>query len=140
MSDESPERSQFPNWFKITLVVVVAVLIGSAYLAQRFGLGLSAPEKMEAAAVESREAVPDFILTDADGKQKHLSEYHGDVVILSFWASWCGPCLVELPTFAEIEKQYGDRGLRVVPVNVEEGKVGLEFAKGFWAKNGFKFP
>lgn len=87
-----------------------------------------------------RETVPDFILTEADGKQKKLSEFRGNVVILSFWASWCTPCLIELPTFAEIEKRLKDKGLKVLAVNLDEGDDGKTFAKDFWTKKSFTFP
>lgn len=90
--------------------------------------------------IANRKELPNFILTDAEGKQKKLSDYHGNVVILSFWASWCGACLVELPTFAEIEKRLGDRGLKIIAVNVDEGDEGKTFAKDFWAKKKFAFP
>lgn len=90
--------------------------------------------------IAKRKALPDFILTDAEGKQKKLSDYRGNVVILSFWASWCGACLIELPTFAEIEKRLGEKGLRVMAVNVDEGDEGKVFARDFWAKKKFAFP
>lgn len=87
-----------------------------------------------------REPIKDFILTDAEGKQKKLSDFRGNVVVLSFWASWCTPCLVELPTFAELEKKYHDRGLRILAVNVDEGDDGKKFAHDFWAREKFTFP
>lgn len=90
--------------------------------------------------IAQRPALTDFILTDAEGKQKKLSDFRGKVVILSFWASWCAPCLVELPTFAEIERKYSSHGLRVVAVNVDEGDDGVNVAKDFWAKEAFTFP
>lgn len=90
--------------------------------------------------ITKRPPVQDFILTDADGKLKKLSEFRGNVVILSFWASWCTPCLVELPTFAEIEKRLHAKGLRVLAVNVDEGNEGKTFAKDFWKKKDFSFP
>lgn len=87
-----------------------------------------------------RPPVQNFILTDAKGEQKQLSDYRGNVVILSFWASWCAPCLVELPTFADLEKRFGDKGLRILPVNVDEGNEGQTFAADFWKKGQFPFP
>jgi peroxiredoxin len=89
--------------------------------------------------IAKRKVVPDFILTDAEGQQKKLSEFRGNVVILSFWASWCTPCLEELPTFAQLEKRFYDRGLRIVPVNVEDGQIGKMFAEKFWLAQKFTF-
>ena len=87
--------------------------------------------------VAKRTPVQDFILTDASGQTKKLSDYRGNVVILSFWASWCAPCLDELPTFGQLSKDYYARGLRVLPVNVEEGDEGKNFAVKFWAAQHF---
>jgi peroxiredoxin len=94
----------------------------------------------DAEEIANRKALPDIILTDAEGKPKKLSEYLGNVVILSFWASWNGASLLELPTFAEIEKRLGSRGLKVLTVNIDEGDVGKTFAHNFWAKEHFTFP
>lgn len=89
---------------------------------------------------ETRTPAPDIVLTDADGKTKKLSDYRGQVVVLSFWASWCSPCLVELPTFAELKNKFKDQGLEIVPVNVDEGDVGRLFVKDFWPAKNFAFP
>ncbi len=91
-------------------------------------------------AIGKRPPIQDFILTDADGGQKKLSDFRGNVVILSFWASWCAPCLEELPTFAAIEKRFHDKGLRIIALNVEEGPEGKDFAKKFWSAQKFVFP
>ncbi len=97
-------------------------------------------EPADADEIAARKRLQDFILTDGNGATKKLSDFKGNVVILSFWASWCGPCLTELPTFAEIEKNLHARGLRVVPVNVDEGTAGRAFAAEFFPKKGIKFP
>ena len=97
-------------------------------------------EPADANEIAQRKHVQDFILTDVSGATKKLSDFRGNVVILSFWASWCSPCLAELPTFAEIEKRFRDKGLKVIPVNVDEGSEGREFAKDFFPKKGIGFP
>lgn len=89
---------------------------------------------------QARKPVGDFSLVDEQGKETLFSSYKGKVVILAFWASWCPPCLMELPTFAEIEERFHDKGLRVVPVNVDEAAIGVPFAKDFWAQKKFAFP
>jgi len=75
------------------------------------------------AAVKSdkeRRAAPDFTLKDADGKTVHLSDYKGKVVLLDFWATWCGPCKVEIPWFMEFEQQFKDKGFAVLGVSMDE--------------------
>jgi thiol-disulfide isomerase/thioredoxin len=67
---------------------------------------------------KDRNAAPDFTLKDAKGADVKLSEYKGIVVLLNFWATWCGPCEVEIPWFTEFANKYEDRGLMVLGVAV----------------------
>jgi peroxiredoxin len=134
-----------PGWLTAALLIGVVALASVGYISSKFGVppdavaptGVVEPDPTE---VAKRTPIQDFTLTDASGGQKKLSEMKGEVIILSFWASWCTPCLVELPTFAEIQKKFRDRGLRVVAVNVDEGDEGKNFARDFWAKRQFPFP
>lgn len=135
---------RFPPWVKIALLGGVVLLASIGYFTGKHGAKPDTPsgpfeiDSPEEAA--KRPKVDDFILADSDGKQKKLSDFRGNVVILSFWASWCTPCLVELPTFAELEKKFHDRGLRIVAVNLDEGSEGPSMAKDFWKKEKFGFP
>jgi peroxiredoxin len=74
---------------------------------------------------------PDFTLTTLDGRRVKLSDYRGKAVLLNFWATWCGPCKVEIPWFMDLEKQYGNQGLVVLGVAMDDdGKDGVtKFAK-----------
>lgn len=71
-------------------------------------------------AVNDRKSAPEFELKDADGKVVRLSDYKGKVVLLNFWATWCGPCKIEMPWFIEFERKYKDRGFAVVGVAMDE--------------------
>jgi peroxiredoxin len=83
----------------------------------------SAPQTAKAASGKSdgRKEAPDFTLQDANGATVRLSDYKGKVVLLDFWATWCGPCKVEIPWFIEFEQQYKDRGFAVLGVSMDEG-------------------
>jgi thiol-disulfide isomerase/thioredoxin len=59
-------------------------------------------------------AAPDFPATDVDGKPVKLSDYRGKVVVLDFWATWCGPCLASLPHTQEVAAKYKDQGVVVL--------------------------
>ncbi len=67
-----------------------------------------------------RKKAPDFALKDADGKPVKLSDYRGKVVLLNFWATWCGPCKIEIPWFMEFEQTYKDKGFAVLGVAMDE--------------------
>ncbi len=82
-----------------------------------------APDTAHAASVKpdkDRKTAPDFTLKDASGASVKLSDYKGKVVLLDFWATWCGPCKIEIPWFMEFEQQYKDRGFAVVGVSMDE--------------------
>src|SRR5579884_2983136 len=77
-------------------------------------------QRVAAKARASRKPAPDFTLTDSNGAKVKLSEYRGKVVLLNFWATWCGPCQVEIPWFKEFHQQYKSRGLEVIGVSMDE--------------------
>jgi peroxiredoxin len=66
------------------------------------------------------EPAPDFTLKSASGENLKLSELRGEVVLINFWASWCGPCRQEMPLLSELHDKYKDMGFTVLGVNVEE--------------------
>lgn len=87
--------------------------------------------KVVGGALAKGKPAPDFELVDlSTGKNVHLSDYKGKAVLLNFWATWCGPCKVEIPWFVELQKQYGPQGLAILGVAMDDGgrdKI-LEFA------------
>ena len=67
-----------------------------------------------------RKAAPNFELKDTDGHSVALSDFRGKVVLLNFWATWCGPCKTEIPWFVEFEKRYKGEGFAVLGVALDE--------------------
>jgi thiol-disulfide isomerase/thioredoxin len=63
---------------------------------------------------------PDFALVSLDGKTMRLSDLRGKAVLLNFWATWCGPCKIEMPWFVALQKQYGSQGLQIVGVAMDD--------------------
>ena len=79
----------------------------------------------EAEAMQMRgKAAPAFTLTTLDGKKVSLSDYKGHPVLVNFWATWCGPCKVEMPWFEEFNKLYAGQGLVILGLadDVDAGK------------------
>jgi thiol-disulfide isomerase/thioredoxin len=84
------------------------------------GRAASQGEGLASLKSEERRMAPDFVLSDASGKPIKLSELRGDVVLLNFWATWCGPCKVEIPWFKEFQQDYRTQGFAVVGVSLDE--------------------
>jgi len=65
-------------------------------------------------------AAPDFALKSAGGENLRLSEYRGDVVMINFWATWCGPCRQEMPLLDDLYSRYERVGFRLLGVNIDD--------------------
>ncbi len=68
---------------------------------------------------------PAFSLKDANGQVARPADYKGKVVLLDFWAPWCGPCKIEIPWFIDLERQYKDQGFAVLGVSMDEDGWGV---------------
>ena len=71
-------------------------------------------------AVEQDQSLPDFTLKSMTGENIRLEELRGQVVLINFWASWCGPCRQEMPVLQEIHSRYKRLGFTVLGINVDE--------------------
>jgi peroxiredoxin len=92
--------------FVVTLATLVVAAIGA----------------VSAATQVPGEAAPDFVLKSVAGENLRLSEYRGEVVMLSFWASWCGDCRAQLSELGEMYARYQDAGVELLAVSLDQNE------------------
>jgi cytochrome c biogenesis protein CcmG, thiol:disulfide interchange protein DsbE len=121
----SPRRSLSLGSIILLLgIVMVAVVFGLALLRQNQTQPTTGP-------------APDFILTTMDGQQVHLTDLKGQVVVVNFWASWCGPCREEAPALQKVWEQYKDKGVLVVGIAYTDTERN---ARAFIQEYGQNYP
>ncbi len=137
---EKKKESLIPLPIKVIglLILVVATSIGYWQTQIKHDPTLL-EEPVASVQIEQRLPAPNIQFTTRDGKLARLSDYKGKVVVVSFWAHWCTPCLVELPSFKAMAEKYGDQGLVVLPVNLDEKGQADEQIDKLWSAEKFPF-
>ncbi|WP_445777421.1 TlpA family protein disulfide reductase [Shewanella sp.] len=83
---------------------------------------------LQAHALAIGDTAPDFTLKNQQGTNLNLAEQRGEIILINFWASWCGPCRKEMPVLQKLQDKYQDLGVQVWGVNVEqENQAGKDF-------------
>ena len=119
------------------LTVFAAALVAACFFTGCSPDSRSAKSAPPVKPVTDRKPAPEFALKDADGKTVHLEEYKGKVVLLDFFATWCGPCKIEIPWFMEMERANKDKGFSVLGVSMDD--EGWEVVKPFLADLGVNY-
>ena len=131
----------------VILVITSLLFLGKrmsqdeAQASAKLGATPNAPAFHPAAAgPETGSIAPDFDLKvlDGNGKTMKLSSLRGKAVILDFWATYCGPCKIEMPWFVELQNKYGPDGLQIV--GVAEDDAGEKAISDFTHKMGINYP
>jgi thiol-disulfide isomerase/thioredoxin len=110
----------------IAAVAVVAAAAGFAYNAWR-----TTPD-----AGGGGEALGRAVFPDLEGRAQSLAQWRGKVVVVNFWATWCGPCREEIPILVRLQKEYGPRGLQLVGIAIDQP----EKVRPYAAELGMNFP
>lgn len=113
-----PKRPNVAPRNPLVLVVVafvVALMLYFGYHQARRPVADAASGRLTQLSI-----APDFSLESLDGKTMRLSDLRGKAVLLNFWATWCGPCKIEMPWFVELQTQYGSQGLQIVGVAMDD--------------------
>jgi peroxiredoxin len=116
---------------KLILVGVLGTLGFFLLFSQEIKFSLSQKEALKKVLGDINKA-PDFTLTAMNDSMYTLSKLEGKVVLINFWATWCGPCRMEIPEFNEMHKSYHEKGLEILGISVSDNKKQLKnFAKSF---------
>jgi cytochrome c biogenesis protein CcmG/thiol:disulfide interchange protein DsbE len=80
-----------------------------------------------AASTAGNASMPNIVMKDVNDRDVMLAQYKGQVVLVNFWATWCGPCKIEIPWMIEFQKKYSSRGFTILGVSMdEEGKKAID--------------
>jgi peroxiredoxin len=119
-----------PRFASFAAFAPLAQLLAIGLLAAAMPLGAHA-------AVKPQQLAPDFTLARAEGGNLRLAEQRGQVVLINFWASWCGPCRVEMPHLNRLHAAYGASGFTVLGINIDDNPAHGAATAARW---GLKFP
>src|SRR5215472_1269875 len=135
---------QLGNSLRIALAVCALASLGLALRAQSHAQLQQPPQQQQAAQqqqpvirfVRDPDPAPDLKAKDLNGQELSLEAYKGKVVLLNFWATWCGPCRAEIPGLIQIQEAYKDR-LQVIGMDVDDDE---EHLRAFVKDQGINYP
>ena len=119
------------KFIKLLLIISLGMIGYIALFSQDTLINLSQKEKVKKALQDINKA-PDFTLQSLNDSSYTLSKMEGKVVLINFWATWCGPCRMEIPEFNELQKSYHEKGFEILGISVSDNKKQLKnFTKSF---------
>ena len=126
------------------LVLLIVVLGSAAVLYNTYG-DMPMPDNVAQQGGEEQQEqelslAPDFTVLDWDGNEVHLSDFRGKPVVLNFWASWCGPCKMEMPDFQSKCDELAGEVVFVMVNATDGGRETVDTAKAFISESGYTFP
>jgi peroxiredoxin len=116
------------------IFIAATVMAGASGFALQRYLSTDAPDTTNPfqAADKSNPVIgqtrPEFAMMDLEGKIRNIKDWDGQVVLLNFWATWCPPCLEEIPDFIEVQEQMQNKGLQIIGIAVDNEEDVRKFA------------
>lgn len=120
---------------KNTILIIVAIAIAgsSGFALQKY---LNQPQIKTQPNPAIGYQRPEFAALDLNGEMRNIKEWDGKLIVLNFWATWCPPCLKEIPEFIELQEAYGDQGFQIIGVAVDDEEAVREYVE----KVGMNYP
>lgn len=107
--------------YTIITIVVIAVFFVINNSQSEPEQGPYPPEHNESSEAANQQiTAPEFVLTSTDGKQVKLSDFKGKVVLLDFWATWCGPCRMAIPDLVALKNEYKSKGVEIIGISLDQ--------------------
>ena len=123
--------------WKILAMGLAGTLVASILLVLVAMMGAEIAVEHRVADVRVGAPAPNIEQKSEDHGDIDLEEYRGKVVLLNFWATWCPPCLEEMPLFNDLQARFGDQGFQIITVNTDRSRSAL---KDFLKANDLQFP
>jgi thiol-disulfide isomerase/thioredoxin len=135
---QTPRKRGAIVWLLVGLIAVAAALYGAIWFAAKSGHGaglkdLAKGEMSKLVVAEKWTPPPAITAQDADGRTVTLSALKGQVVVVNLWATWCAPCVKEMPTLAKLQGAYAGQEVKVLPISLDKGPEDIAKAKAFIA-------
>jgi cytochrome c biogenesis protein CcmG/thiol:disulfide interchange protein DsbE len=115
--------------------LLAIVLVAGLYYVNRRWISPLGRQNMSSG--DAHPLAPDFSLTDLSGRTLTLADYRGKVVLLNFWATWCGPCRLEVPGFVDLQSKYRDQGLVVIGISMDDEEAPV---REFYQRYRMNYP
>ena len=118
----------------ILFIILISIIVNKSLFSQDTTINLSQKEAVKRALQDINKA-PNFTLNSIDDSSFTIHNMDGQVVLINFWATWCGPCRMEIPEFNDLYKEYHEKGLEILGISISDNKQQLNnFVKSFSVK------
>lgn len=108
--------------------IILLIIVASVIVLAAWGLNSQSTDKQQdvinaqsqISGPQTGQYRPDFTLKDLANVTRSLSDWHGQVIVLNFWATWCRPCLQEIPMFVDVQRQMADQGVQFLGLAIDD--------------------